>query len=395
MTFDFDKPLALRNTHNQKWDNLSVISDTGAPEDISDVIPMWVADMDFAAAPVILDALRAETERGYCGYFGVPEPVSEAVADWLDTQHGWRPEASHIRYSRGVIGSLYATIEAFSAPGEGVIVFSPVYHAFARVIGAMDRKVVESPLELRDGRYEMNLDALEASLTGSEKVLIFCSPHNPGGRIWSPDEIRAVAAFCARNDLVFVSDEIHMDLTFPGVTFHAAAVAAPDATDRLILLSAASKGFNIAGAETGFAIIPDDARRRAIDAAAARLGGGPSRFGMIMTKAAFTGGAPWSQAVREYLAGNFAIWRDRIGALPGISVMEMESTYLSWVDFANTGMEVREVRTRLAHGARIASSPGAQFGTGGETFNRFNLAMPRPLLLEAIERIEEAFADLQ
>jgi cysteine-S-conjugate beta-lyase len=395
LSFDFDAPLALKNTHSTKWDNLSVFADTGPPEDASDVIPMWVADMDFATAPAVRAALEAEVARGYFGYFGNPDPVSDAVAGWVARHHGWTVDPKHVRYSRGVIGSLYYALEAFSEPGDGVIVFSPVYHAFYRVIAATGRKVVESPLVPENGRYEMDLDALEASLTGSEKLLIFCSPHNPGGRLWSADEIRAVAALCERNGLIFVSDEIHMDLTFPGARFVPAAVAAPEATPRLIVLTAASKAFNIAGAETGFAIVPDDRLRHEMERAESRLGGGSNRFGMLMTKAAFTDCDDWSAAVRAYIAENFAIWRDRIGALPGISVMDMEATYLSWVDFAGTGMERKEVRQRLCHGARVASSPGSQFGTGGETWNRFNVAMPRPLLLEAIGRIEAAFADLQ
>ncbi len=395
MSFDFDTPLALRGTHSQKWDSLSVLDDTGIPGDGEDVIPMWVADMDFAAAPAIRATLEAENARGYFGYFGVPGPVADAVSAWTGRKHGWHPDPAHIRFTRGVIGGLMYAIEAVSAPGDGVIVFSPVYHAFHRVIKAMGREEFESPLSLVDGRYEMDLDALEAALTGREKVLILCSPHNPGGRVWSPGEIRAVAALCARHGILLVSDEIHMDLCFPGTTFHPAATAAPEAQGNLVVLSAASKGFNIAGMETGYAVIPDERLRRAFDLAAGRLGGGPNRFGMLVTRAAFTECDAWSDAARAYIAGNFAIWRDRIGALPGISVMDMAATYLSWVDFAGTGMERPEVRRRLAHDARVAASPGTQFGLGGESFNRFNIAMPRPLLLEAIGRIEAAFADLQ
>ena len=395
MAFDFDTPLSLRNAHCQKWDNLSVMADTGKPDDPSDVIPMWVADMDFAAAPAVRAALKDELERGYFGYFGIPDPVAGAVTSWMERQHGWAIEPSQIRFTVGVIGGLQTAFDAFSAPGDGIIVFSPVYHAFYRKIDAMDRRVVESPLVLREGRYEMDLAALEASLAGDEKIVILCSPHNPGGRIWSHEEIRQVTEFCARHDLILISDEIHMDLTFPGVPFHTAAVAAPEALPRLIMLSTASKGFNLAGAETGFAIIPDDALRARFDRSAARVGAGVNRFGMVMLKAAFTDSDEWSDAARRYIAGNFALWRDRVSAIPGLSVMDMPSTYLTWVDFSGTGMERLEVRERLNRGARIAASPGTQFGTGGESFNRFNIAMPRPLLMEAIERMEAAFADLQ
>ncbi|MEM6823919.1 MAG: PatB family C-S lyase [Pseudomonadota bacterium] len=395
MEFDFDTPIGLRNTHCQKWDNLSVLADTGAPGTPEDTIPMWVADMDFAAPPPVLTALRAEAARGYCGYFGIPEPVAEAVAGWMTRTHGWALDPDHVRFTVGVIGGLKIALEAVTQPGDGVIVFPPVYHAFYRVLDALDREVVESPLILQDGRHQMDLDALEASLTGRERAVIFCSPHNPGGRIWQPHEIQALAAFCARHDLTLIADEIHMDLTFPGETFHPTASTAPDCLERLIVLSAASKGFNLAGGETGFAVIPDKAMRERYDLATPRAGAGLNRFGMVMTKAAFSDGDTWSAAVRAYLADNFALWRERVGALPGVHVVEMSSTYLTWIDFRGTGMTHGEIRKRIADGARIASSPGTQFGTGGECHNRFNIAMPRPLLIEAITRMEAAFADLQ
>lgn len=395
MSFDFDTPLGLRNTHCSKWDNLDVMADGGGADDPASVIPMWVADMDFAAAPPVRAALQAEIDRGYMGYFGIPGPVAEAAAGWLDRKHGWAVDPSHIRFTVGVIGGLKIALEAFTAPGDGVIVFSPVYHAFFRMIDAMGRKVVESPLVVEGGRHVMDLDALEASLTGAEKAVILCSPHNPGGRVWSPEEIQALAALCLRHGVTLVSDEIHMDLTFPGVVFHPTAKAAPESLPQLVVLTAASKGFNLAGGETAIAILPDPDVRRRFDQAAKYAGAGVNRFGMVMSKAAFGEGDAWSAAVRDYLAGNFEIWKERVGALPGISVMPMTSTYLSWVDFTGTGMADTEIRTRLAKGAGLAVSPGTQFGQGGEGHNRFNIAMPRALMIEAIERMEAAFSDLQ
>jgi cystathionine beta-lyase len=396
MAFDFDTPLSLRGTHCAKWDNMNaVFTESARPRDGSDTLPMWIADMDFAAAPAIRMALEAEAARGYFGYFGDVAPVSQAVTDWLRTRHGWSVDPRWVRYSHGVIGGVATSLDAFTKPGDGVILFTPVYHTFFKRIRAMGRVVHESRLVLRDGRYDMDLDALEGALTPKDRAVIFCSPHNPGGRLWSADEIRALAAFCARNDLLLISDEIHMDLCFPGATFTPAAVAAPESLPRLIVLTAASKGFNVAGGETGLAIIPDDALRARYDASDAAWGASPNRFGMAMLKAAFTDGGEWSEAVRAYIAENFAIFRNRIDALPGIRVMDMQCTYLAWVDFAGTGMTETEVRKRLAEDACIASSPGRDFGAGGETWNRFNVAMPRALLLQAIERIEGAFADLQ
>ncbi|MEL6643088.1 MAG: PatB family C-S lyase [Pseudomonadota bacterium] len=396
MPFDFDTPLSLRNTHCSKWDAIgNVFKDLPEQPPVDEVIPMWVADMDFAAAPPILAALQAEVSRGYMGYFTNDRPIAELVSQWMETQHGWTTDPDWVRFTRGVIEGVALAVETFSNRGDEVIVFSPVYHAFYGKVRALGRVIKESPLVLEDGAYRMDLDALATSLSGKEKIVILCSPHNPGGRLWSQAELAAVAAFCERHGLILVSDEIHMDLTFPGETYLPTGRAAPESYPHLMMLSAASKGFNIAGGETGFAIIPDPALREAVDAVRPAVSGTMNRFGMAMTKAAFAEGAEWSLAARHYIADNFAIWRERISALPGIQVMDMPSTYLSWVDFSGTGMQPSEVRLRLGRDARIATNPGAQFGTGGEMFNRFNIAMPRPLMMTAIERMEAAFADLQ
>ena len=396
MTFDFDTPLALRETHCSKWDAFSnVFKDLPEQPPADEVIPMWVADMDFAAAPPILEALQAEVTRGYLGYFTNDRPIAEVVSRWMEAHHGWQVDPDWVRFTRGVIEGVALAVGSYSKPGDEVIVFSPVYHAFYRKVEALGRVIKESPLVLEDGVYHMDLDALAASLSGREKLVILCSPHNPGGRLWTAAELKALADFCADHDLILVSDEIHMDLTFPGQAHLPTGVAAPDSYGRLIMLSAASKGFNIAGGETGFAIIPDAAGRAKSDVTRMAISGTMNRFGMAMTKAALSDGAEWSLAARTYIAQNFAIWRDRIDALPGIAVMDMPSTYLSWVDFSGTGMDAAEVRLRLGQDARIATNPGQQFGTGGEMWNRFNIAMPRALMMDAIARMEAAFADLQ
>jgi len=391
MEFDFDTPVSLTGTHSSKWDFVDEMIGTTA----KDTIPMWIADMDFRAPPAVLATLQAEVDRGVLGYFGPPRDVAEKVADWWSERHGWSVEPSWVTFTSGVVAGLGATLDAFTDPGDGVIVFSPVYHAFFRKVRQMGREIVESPLVLNEGRYEMDLEALAASLTGSEKMVILCSPHNPGGRMWDADELRSLAAFCAAHDMILVSDEIHMDLTFPGHTHVPTAVAAPDCLPRFVVLSAASKTFNLAGGETGYAIVADPDLRKTFAQSALSCGGVVNRFGLLMTKAAYTDGVPWLDAVRTYIAGNFEIFKDRVTAIPGLSVMDMPSTYLTWVDFSGTGMSPDEITSRILNDARVGPSPGKQFGMGGELYNRFNIAMPRPLMIEAIERLEAAFSDLQ
>lgn len=390
MSFDFDTPIALRGTHATKYDKIGDVYGVDDPE----IIPMWVADMDFAAAPAIRAALQAEIDRGYMGYYGVNAPVDQAVANWYKTRHGWAVDPGCVRYTHGVVSGYGDTIAAFSEPGDGVILFSPVYHAFFRQVEAMGRVVVESPLVERDGVFHMDLEALANQLTGNERIVTFCSPHNPGGRIWSAEEIRALADFCAAHDLVLISDEIHMDLVFPGATFTPTAVAAPDCLDRLVVLTAASKGFNIAGGETGLMLVPDAKLRATLDRVILDRESSPNRFGMAMTRAAFAESADWSDAVCAYLAENFATFEARLNALPGVSVMPMEATYLAWVDFSALGMDDTELLARVLD-AKIAPNPGTQFRKGGSGHLRFNLALPKATLDEAISRIEAAFGDVQ
>lgn len=390
MSYDFDTPLELRGAHISKYDGIARAFGVDDP----DIIPMWVADMDFAAAPAIRAALQAEVDRGYFGYYTDPSSVDRAVADWYEARHGWAVDPRCVRYTHGVVNGFGDVIATFSEPGESVILFAPVYHAFYRQIRAMGRDILESPLLLKDGIFHMDLDALGNALTGREKILTLCTPHNPGGRLWTAEEIRAVAAFCAEHDLILISDEIHMDLTHPGASFTPTAVAAPDCLDRLVVLTAASKAFNIAGGETGLMLIPDADLRRRIDKTLQDRESTPSRFAMAMIEAAFTQAGDWLDEVRAYLAENFRIFAERMDALPGVSVMPMQATYLAWVDFTALGMTDKELLDRVLD-AKVAPSPGEHFGLGGSGHLRFNVALPRPKLLEAIDRLERAFSDLQ
>ena len=391
MSSDFDTPVPLWNTHSSKYDAMKRVYGTEG----EDVIPMWVADMDFRAADPILRALETEVSRGCFGYYTDPGSANAAVSSWMARRHGWSFDPSAIRYTHGVIGGLGVTIETLTEPGDRVILFSPVYHAFYRQIRAMKREVMESELIVQDGRFEMNLEALKKSLTGKERLVILCSPHNPGGRVWSADELRDLANFCAENDLYLVSDEIHGDLLFPGASFIPTLAAAPEHADRTVVLTAASKAFNIAGAETGILIAPDEALMKRLEPVLLNRESTANRFGMAMLEAAFTDGEPWLNDVCGYLAENFALLAKRLNTLPGVSVMDMQSTYLAWVDMTGLGMSDDELLKRFVEDARVAPSPGPQFETGGSGHMRLNIALPRATLIEALDRIEAAFSDIQ
>jgi cystathionine beta-lyase len=314
----------------------------------------------------------------------------------MKERHNWDVDPSHIFTTHGLVNGTAMCVDAYTAPGDGVVLFTPVYHAFARVISAAGREVVECKLNNNDGRYEMDFAAYDAQMTGNEKMVILCSPHNPGGRVWSREELQGVADFAKRHDLVLVSDEIHHDLVFPGNTHIPMTLVDDSIMDRLVMMTATTKTFNIAGSHSGNVIIPDDALRAKFAGRMAALGLSPNSFGLFMAEAAYSPeGAAWVDDLVQYLDGNRKLLDASINAIPGLKSMNLEATYLSWVDFEDTGMPKSEFIDRVQKNARIAPNHGETFGTGGEMFLRFNIATPRSLVEQACERLTEAFSDLQ
>lgn len=390
--FDFDRVIDRRGTHASKWDLIKRYSGIDAP----DAIPMWVADMDFAAPPGVSEALAAESRLAVHGYYGDTGTWAQALAQWFARRHDWRIDPAWVSPTPGVVSGLGLVLQAVSEPGDEVVVFPPAYHAFRRIILANERRILDAQLVERDGRYFMDLDALRAQLTPASKVVFFCSPHNPGGTVWSGEEIRALAALCAERDLILVSDEIHCDLLLDGARHTPTLIAAPEVADRLITCVAATKTFNLAGAHVGACVTSNPALKRRIDARVMASGlGSYNRFGMIATEAAWRTGDAWLDALLPYLAGSRDLFDRRIeAAAPGARSMRLDATYLAWVDFTGTGLPPEDVAARVKDRARIFVSPGQQFGPGGASWLRFNFATPRPILEEALGRLEDAFKDL-
>ena len=389
---NFDTQVNRLGSHCVKWDMMQAIYGVAPPEGLA----MWVADMEFPPPASVQQALEKMTAHGIYGYFGDDNAYLNAIRWWMETRHGWAVDPAHIFTTHGLVNGTGLCLDAFTQPGDGIVLMTPVYHAFARTIRAAGREVVECRLAQQDGRYQLDFAAWDAQMTGREKMLILCSPHNPGGRVWTLAELQATADFCRRHDLILVSDEIHHDLVFPGHKHHVMANAAPDITDRLVMMTAATKTFNIAGSHTGNVIIADPALRQRFAVRMMALGISPNSFGMHMVTAAYSPeGAAWVDALMAYLDGNRRLFDDGINAIPGLRSMPLESTYLSWVDFSGTGMAAPEFIARVEKTARIATNHGATFGTGGENFLRFNIAAPRAQVAEAVSRLQKAFADLQ
>ncbi|MGO4914286.1 MalY/PatB family protein [Pseudogemmobacter sp. W21_MBD1_M6] len=388
----FDTIIDRKGTHSSKWDTME--KNYGVSP--VDGIAMWVADMDFRPPQCVQDAVQAMVDHGVYGYFGDYGDYNAAIQWWMKNRHGWHIDPAWIFTTHGLVNGTSMCVETFTAPGDGVVLFTPVYHAFARVIKAAGREVVECPLAQNDGRYEMDFDAYDARMTGREKLVILCSPHNPGGRVWSKAELQGVADFCKRHDLVLVSDEIHHDLVMPGHKHTTMALVDPSITDRLVVMTATTKTFNIAGGHTGNVIIQDPDLRAPFAVKMAAFGISANSFGLIMATAAYSPeGAEWVDELVMYLDGNRRIFDEGINVIPGLASMDLESTYLAWVDFEGTGMSPDEYLRRVEQDAKIAVNHGPTFGKGGETYLRFNIACARSVVVDAVERMQKAFGDLQ
>ncbi|GGW33921.1 aminotransferase [Gemmobacter lanyuensis] len=389
---NFDEVIKRHGTHSVKWDMMEQFY--GVPA--QDGIAMWVADMEFRPPHCVQAAVEGMARHGVYGYFGDERDYLTAIRWWMQARHGWDVPAEAIFTTHGLVNGTALCVDAYTAPGDAVMLMTPVYHAFARVIRAAGRTVTECPLTLTEGRYSFDTRDWDAQVTPQTRMLILCSPHNPGGRVWTVEELQAVADFCIRHDLILVSDEIHHDLIYPGQKHTVMPLAAPQVVDRLVMMTATTKTFNIAGSHSGNVIVLNPDLRAKFAARMNALGISANSFGLFMATAAYSPeGAAWVDALMTYLDENRRLFDEGVNAIPGLRSMPLEATYLAWVDFSGTGMSPAEFIDRVQKGARIAANHGATFGLGGETYLRFNLAAPRAQVAEAVARLQAAFADLQ
>jgi len=386
--FDFDTAPERRGTGSYKWDS--------AP---ADVLPMWVADMDFRTAPCILEALRRRIDHGVPGYTRVPEEYYEATARWFDRRHGWRPDRAHFLYTSGVVPAISAIIKAMTRPGDGVAVLTPVFNCFFSSIrnNGCPAACVELRADHGDGLYHIPFDELERTAARPEvKVLLLCNPHNPGGRVWTRDELSRVADIARRHRLFVISDEIHCGLTYPGHDYTPWATV--DTSADYAVCIAPTKAFNFAGLQIASIVAPDAEVRARIDRAInINEVCDVNPLGVDATVAAYsTPGAEWLDALRVYLNGNFAVLGTFLADnLPHASVMPLESTYLAWVDLGYTGLSSAQLAQLCEERGKVMLSPGHIFGPGGEHHLRLNFACPRSRLLDGLRRMAQAINSLR
>lgn len=394
MTTDprFDQIIDRRGSHCVKWDMMDAIY--GVPKD--DGLAMWVADMDFRPPQCVLDAVTQQVDHGIVGYFGDDSKYRAAIQWWMKNRHGWDVDGDAIFTTHGLVNGTALCVDTWTQPGDGVVLFTPVYHAFAKVINGNKRRVIECEMPFDGTQYSVDFDAWDKVVEGAgAKMMILCSPHNPNGRVWTREELEGFAAFARRHDLILVSDEIHHDLVYPGET-HIPMSLIPGIEDRLVMMTATTKTFNIAGSHAGNVIIHDEKLRAEFGAKMLALGISPNSFGLFMATAAYSPeGAAWVDDLMVYLDENRRLFDDGINAIPGLQSVPLQATYLSWVSFENTGMPRPDFTKRVEQDAKIAVNHGPTFGKGGDAFLRFNIATPRANVIEAVERMQAAFKDLQ
>jgi cysteine-S-conjugate beta-lyase len=383
----FDTIIDRKGSGAVKWDLAEKLYGPG------DVLPMWVADMDFAAPGAVLRALTERVEHPVFGYTMVGEGLIRAVSGRMRRLYGWETRADELIFMPGVVPSMANAVRAFSEPGEGVILQPPVYPPFSSMVREAGRRVVENPLrQAGDGRWEIDLEDLERKAKDA-RLLLFCSPHNPVGRVWTRDELEALLDIALRHDLIVVSDEIHAEIVYPEAEHIPFAALNGAAAARAVTCVAASKTFNVAGLAASVAIIGERALHKRFKSSLGALTGEPNLFGLTALEAAFSRCDLWLDELLRYLDGNRRLTADFIRAeCPGIRCTLPEATFLAWLDCRQLGMDDAGLARFFASEARVGLNPGVSFGSGGEGFMRMNFGTPRALLEEGLERIAGALS---
>jgi len=389
MKYNFDTVIERRGTGSEKWDMCDTIFSG------SGLLPLWVADMDFQAPPEVIEALAKRAAHGIYGYTAYTDSAYGSVINWFSRRHGWDIKKEWIVYSPGVVPALSLLVQSFTSPGDGIIIQRPVYHPFMHVVKWNGRKLLNSPLRQdKSGRYEMDPDDLRIKASDpSAKMMILCSPHNPPGRVWRRGELDTLIEICAERGILIVSDEIHCDLTYSGIKHIPLPLVKPEYSERIITCTSPSKTFNLAGLQLSNIIIPDKTLRKEFRKISMRNGiFDPNSFAADAMEAAYNNGGEWLDEMMEYVRGNLEFLENFFKSeLPEVKVIEPEGTYLVWTDFRAFGISHRELLRKFVEEAKVAPGQGDIYGPEGEGFMRINLACPRAILEEGLNRIAAAF----
>lgn len=403
MKTNFDQEINRKATQSAKW---GVIQDPDNPsrwiatDDYfgeNRMLPLWVADMDFAAPQPVIDALVERARHGIYGYTLRTESYDAAVVDWMQRRHGWSIQPEWILATPGVVPAVNLLVRTFTRPGEKVLVQRPVYYPFFNAIENNAAEIVSSSLVLKDGHYEMDFDDFaEKAADPATTLFVLCSPHNPVGRVWTREELSRIGEICQAHDVLVVADEIHADLIYRGVTFTPYATVSAAAAENTIVCTAPSKTFNLAGLHTSNIIIPNASLRRRFQQTLNSCGMGKyaNPFGVVACEVAYREGEAWLGEVMAYIEANLDFLQRYIDDhIPGIRVIRPEGTYLVWLDCRGLGLDNPALKHLMMDKARIFPDEGFIFGPEGNGFERINIACPRSILEAALERIRRAVND--
>ncbi|OON86574.1 aminotransferase [Oribacterium sp. C9] len=384
--YDFDSIHNRKNTDSIKWD--FGMQRMGR----DDLLPLWVADMDFRLPDEVLKNISKRVEHGIFGYTDPGDEYLNAVSNWFERRHGFSVKGKAITVTPGVVYAIGLSIRAFTKPGDSVIIQQPVYYPFKDIIELNDRKAVNNQLIYKDGHYEIDFEDFEKKIIENEvKLFILCSPHNPVGRVWSKAELTKLGEICAAHDVYVFSDEIHSDFVYPGHEHIPFITLDEKLTKKLIVGTSASKTFNLAGLQTANIFIPDDRMHRAFNLENARNGySQPNTLGMTATLSAYQNGEEWLEELLVYLEENLQFVRDFLKEkLPKVKLIEPEGTYLIWLDFSEVTDDHKQLEDIIVNKAKLWLDPGAIFGRETALFERINIACPRSIIREALERLYE------
>lgn len=387
MEYNFDEVVDRNGSHCVKWD---AWKSQGKPEGL---LPLWVADMDFKAPQPVIDALEQRALHGIYGYTMVDDGYFEAVAGWMERRHHWTIQKEWIVPTPGVVTALKIAVNAFTKPGEAVIIQKPVYYPFDFSIEQNGRKKIENEVVLKDGKFSIDYDSFEKQIIENDvKMYILCNPYNPIGKVWTKEELKKVGDICKKHNVIVVSDEIHHDFVFKNHTHIPFYEVDPSYQDFSIICSAPSKTFNLAGLQTSNIIIANETlRERFVNWKTNQGIGDPNIFGLIACKEAYTNCDDWCDQMLAYVQGNYDYMDQFLKTrLPMLKLMEPEGLYLAWVDFRALNLEEKQLETFMLEKAKLWLDEGYIFGKQGAGFERFNMATPRSLIKEALERLEKA-----
>lgn len=387
MKYNFDEIIERRGTNSVKWDGVKNIWGR------DDLLPMWVADMDFRTPPFVMNALRERLEHEVLGYTFACEEWYTSICTWLHNRHQWEITREMLTFVPGIVRGQAFALQCFTTPGDKVMVMTPVYHPFFLVTERMGREVVYSPLELRDGQYHIDFDRFRKDIQGC-KVLILCNPHNPSGRVWTVEELKEIAAICHNSGTFVISDEIHADLTLPPYKHHPFATVSEEAAVNSLVFMAPSKAFNMPGLGSSYAITVNEAIRECFQAfmEAGEFSEG-HLLAYIGAAAAYRHGAEWLEQMLAYIEGNIDFTENYLKEhISGISMIRPQASYLIFLDCRELGLN-QEALTRLfAEKAHLALNDGTMFGQPGEGFMRLNVGCPRSVLEQALRQLRDAVA---